>query len=332
MGLGITYLILNKLNNTNNFSYLKLIFLILISFGYYFMRELYFPPMGDLTGYQTVTWDKINSNLTIIKIIKNIVNYSTFFLLYLWIPVVFFLHLLFKNNKYSLKKVLHSNYTKNYFLLILLSGFAIFPYLIVDKSSTILSFTDYYQRHAFLLAPIFGMFFSIMFKDMEKINCLQNKINLNFYFIIFIVVNLFLLNCGNYKKVESYLIRDGLIEELKYSGSIPKGNVKFIGKNIPFFFRPFELNYLLYKAYGATAWWSTPFHFHINKVLKPSAYEGGKGKSRKQLTFAIAGEYKDECNIYIYLENDLTKYERLKRFYVLNHRSYYNIDKILKKC
>ena len=115
----------------------------------------------------------------------------------------------------------------------------------MNKSSSILYLADYYQRHAFLLAPISGMFFSIMFRDMAKINCLQNKINLNFYLIIFISVHLVLLNYGNYRKTESYLIRNNLIQELKALGPIPKGNVQFIGKNIPADFRTFELNYLL---------------------------------------------------------------------------------------
>ena len=52
----------------------------------------------------------------------------------------------------------------------------------------------------------------------------------------------------------------------------------------------------------------------------------------KHSTFFIFSEYKDECNIYIYLKNDLKKIERLKQFYVLNYKKHYNIHKIEKKC
>ena len=151
----------------------------------------------------------------------NILNYSTYLFLFIWIALLFIFHLLFKNLsqfsviKSKLKNVVSYKHFNNYILLIILSGFAIFPYLLANKSSSILYLSDYYQRHAFLLAPISGMFFSILFRDMAKINCLQNKVNLNFYLIIFIGIHLILLNYGNYRKAESYLFRKNLINELK---------------------------------------------------------------------------------------------------------------------
>ena len=326
VGLATIYLLLNKANNTYDFSVSKTIVIIAISVAYYFMRYLYFPPSNINTGYNIVTWD-MTSNLTLTKLIKNIFNYSTYLLLYIWIPIISFLHILFINNKYSLKKKLYFKYNNNYFLLIILSGFAIFPYLLLNKSSSILYLSDYYQRHAFLLAPISGMFFSIMFRDMGKINCLKYKINLNFYLIIFICINLTLLNYGNYRKTESYLVRSNLIQELKAFGTIPKGNVQFIGKNIPAELRIYELNHLLYKAYDIAGWWSTPFG--LNEISYPPA---NLINSKKYSNFFIFSEYKYECNIYIYLKNDLKKIERLKQFYVLNYKKYYNIHKIEKKC
>ena len=46
----------------------------------------------------------------------------------------------------------------------------------------------------------------------------------------------------------------------------------------------------------------------------------------------ISNEYKYECNTYIYIKNDLKKYERLKKFYIFNYEKNYNIDKVIKKC
>ena len=86
--------------------------------------------------------------------------------------------------KSKLKDVVFYKHFNNYILLIILSSFAIFPYLLLNKSSSILYLSDYYQRHALILASIFGLFFSLMFRNLSKINCLQNKVNLNFYMTI----------------------------------------------------------------------------------------------------------------------------------------------------
>ena len=49
-------------------------------------------------------------------------------------------------------------------------------------------------------------------------------------------------------------------------------------------------------------------------------------------THSILNDYKNECSIYVYLKNDLKKIDRIKKFYILNYKKHYNIDKILKKC
>tara|TARA_B100002003_G_scaffold136823_1_gene126432 strand:- start:56 stop:706 length:651 start_codon:yes stop_codon:yes gene_type:complete len=216
-----------------------------------------------------------------------------------------------------------------------LSGFAIFPYLLANKSSSILYLSDYYQRHAFLLAPISGMFFSILFRDMSKINCLQNKVNLNFYLIVFICIHLVLLNYGNYRKTESYLFRKNLINELKAYGAIPKGYVQFIGKNFPADLRLFEVNHLLYKAYNIAGWRASTNSSGIGStnLLEPYINRlSNLEKDERYSILMISNEYKYECNTYIYIKNDLKKYERMKKFYIFNYKKNYNIDKVIKKC
>ena len=52
----------------------------------------------------------------------------------------------------------------------------------------------------------------------------------------------------------------------------------------------------------------------------------------KYSTLNIVNDYSLECKSYIFLKNDLKKIDRLKKFYVINYRKYYKIDKILKKC
>ena len=335
IGLAIIHLLLNKVDNTYNFSVFKFIAIITICVVYYLVRQLYLPPSGEWQGYNEVSLSHFSSNLTITKLIKNILNYSTYLFLYLWIPVIFILHLLFINKNYfsKIKLILIEKfsfrYINNYLLLIILSGFAIFPYLLLDKSSSILYLSDYYQRHALLLAPISGMFFSIMFRDMVKINCLQNKANLSFYLIIFICIHLVLLNYGNYRKTESYLFRKNLINELKAYGPIPKGDVQFIGKNFPADLRPYEVNHLLYKAYNIAGWWGS---IGPTILLHPYSAISHIVSDESYSILWISNEYKYECNTYIYIKNDLKKYERLKKFYIFNYKKNYNIDKIEKKC
>ena len=334
VGLAIVHLILNKINNIKDFSVSKCIIIIVVCIGYYLIEQLYFPPYGLWQNYNQVPWDKLPEIFTSIELIKNILNYSTYLFLYLWIPAIFLLQLIFINKNYfsKIKLILvekfSTKYINNYLLLIILSGFAILPYLLLNKSSSILYLSDYYQRHAFLLASISGMFFSIMFRDMAKINCLQNKVNLNFYLIIFICIHLVLLNYGNYSKTESYLFRKNLINELKAYGSIPKGDVQFIGKNFPADLRLFEVNHLLYKAYNIAGW-----RGNVTADLSEPYYQYPYLTSdERYLILWISNEYKYECNTYIYIKNDLKKYERLRKFYILNYKKNYNIDKVIKKC
>ena len=340
VGLAIVHLLLNNANNTNFFSAYKLIIIIVICVAYYFIKQLYFPTSGQWVGYHTIRWGDFAENIISIKLIKNILNYSTYLFLYLWIPLIFVLHLLFinKNNFPKIKLIFMQKFSfkciTNYLLLIILSGFAIFPYLLANKSSSILYLSDYYQRHAFLLAPISGMFFSILFRDMAKINCLQNKVNLNFYLIIFIGIHLILLNYGNYRKAESYLFRKNLINELKAFGPIPKGYVQFIGKNFPADLRLYEVNHLLYKAYNIAGWRGSTNSSGIGSTNLSEPYSELlfiESDKRYSIQF-ISNEYKYECNTYIYLKNDLKKYERLKKFYIFNYEKNYNIDKVIKKC
>ena len=164
---------------------------------------------------------------------------------------------------------------------------------------------------------------------MNKINFFQNKANLNFYLIVFICMNLLLLNYGNYRKTESHLFRSNLINELKAYGSIPKGNVQLVSKNFPADFRSYEINFLMYKAYNVAGWWGSTSL--INPTEPPGPYKYVLN-DEIYLSQWIINEYKHECDIYIYLKNDLTKYERFKKFYIFNYKKNFNIDKVIKKC
>jgi len=167
---------------------------------------------------------------------------------------------------------------------------------------------------------------------MAKINIFRNKVNLNLYLIIFIFINLILLNYGNYRKIESYHFRKNLIIELKAYGPIPKGDVQIISKNIPADLRPVEVSHMFYKAYNIAGWWGTMSE-ELQENLSPP-YTNGKSIviDEGYSTLNIVNDYSLECKSYIFLKNDLKKVDRFKKFYVINYRKHYNIDRVLKKC
>ena len=322
IGLGFIHYLLSKFNTNISFPKIKLVLVIVISLSYYFIKDIYFPPYGFWADYNQVSFESVRANLFNLEILNKIYNFSTYLLYYIWIPLIFLIHLIFINKNDFFNKKINLKYFYNYYLLIFLSSFAIFPYLLANSNvPSLLYLSDYYQRHAFLLAPIFGIFFAMIFRDMENISFFKNKPKISIYLITFICFNLILLNYGTYRKIESYLFQKNLVNELQKYKSLPKGNVKIISKHMPADLRVFEVNHIFYQAYGAAGWWGRP--------------EGPSEKYLKDPRYAITyifNDYKNECKISVYLKNDLDKFERIKKFYILNYKNYYNIDKIDKKC
>jgi hypothetical protein len=323
VGLAFIHLILNKSNKLNDTSISKLIIIIIICVVYYLLKISYIPTTGYFQDYNKLDWNLVNKNFTPSKLLNNVLNYSTYLLLFIWIPLIFNLNVLIKNKKKLLKINQNFKFINNYFLLIILSAFAIFPYLLVNKSSSIFYLADYYQRHAFLLAPVFGLFFSLVFRDLSKINSLPNNIDLKYYLTIFISINLFLLNYGSYRKIESHFFQKNLTQNLKSFGSIPVGNVELIGKNMPADLRAHEVSYLFYKAYNIAGWWPV---YDFNTKPDPRKLKD------KYSNFYILKDYKYGCTTRIYLENGPNKYQRIKQFYIFKYNKYYSIDKIEKEC
>tara|TARA_Y100000590_G_scaffold8025_1_gene10121 strand:- start:10658 stop:12166 length:1509 start_codon:yes stop_codon:yes gene_type:complete len=322
IGLSAIHVILQ---NKSKDLFFKLILLIAITIFYYILRSSFFPPSGLYEGYNTIHLGLLN-NIAWIKLSKNVLNYLTFLIIYLWIPLLFFSHIFFKNREEFILKLKKFNikYLHNYFYLIILAIFATFPYIISNKSSSIFFLSDYYQRHAVLLAPISGFLFSIMFKDMNNFLKFFPKTNFYPYIIIFILINLTFLNYGNYSKIESNLFKINLVNELKKIEAPHKGNIKFVGSDIPADLRFFEINHLLYRAYKDTGWYGITFGpWDISSV---------KTYGKKYEKIFIYKDYSPGCNTKIFLKNYLSKKDRIKKFYIFNSKNYYQIDKIEKKC
>ena len=89
---------------------------------------------------------------------------------------------------------------------------------------------------------------------------------------------------------------------------------------------------MFYKAYNIAGWWGTMSE-ELQENLSPR-YINGKSIviDEGYSTVNIVNDYSLECKSYIFLKNDLKKVDRFKKFYVINYRKHYNIDRVLKKC
>ena len=140
-----------------------------------------------------------------------------------------------------------------------------------------------------------------MFKDMSRINCFKKKINLNYYILFFICINLIIFNYGNYRKIESYLFRSNLVNEFKNYGSIPKGNIELIGSNMPAELRFMEVNHILFQSYNTTDWWTRRIAYSLSDYDRVKNLPEELLNNKVYMKLHLAGGYINECSTYIYL-------------------------------
>jgi len=336
VGLAVLALAVKGTKSQLVFPIQKVCVLLLLFSLYITIRALYIPPFGLLEDYLSVSvggWGSI-SNL-----IKNVSKYLSFFLFFTWLPLAYIFQLSVQNRENNLgrgkNKLIDWDVIskKNYLLLIILFGFAVAPYLLLGRSVSIINLTDYNGRHAFLLAPIFGIWFATLFKDMVAVNCLHKRLDIRTYLVIFICMNVLLLSYGVYRKIETAQFRKNLIYELQTYGSIPEGNVQLVGKNIPGRLRPHEISHLFYQAYNVAGWWPLPYNVAGSWPMpNDETYVNRLNSNKIYLSLYILDEYVPGCNTYVYLKNFLGKYERIFKAYIINYKKYYKIDNIVIEC
>jgi len=298
-----------------------LLFIIFLSTSAYFIDNKFFPPYGGYEAYNQVKFQ----NLDFISLIKNIYNYLTFFIFYLWIPAFYFLILKLKKRNIELKNLFKKEAIGDYLVVIIIFVASVVPYILVNKSSDLFFFSDYQSRHAYLLAVSFGLFFSILLK---KINDIYNirKIYL-LILTFFILQNLFILSVGYYTKIESAFFRYDFVKKLKKIEEPPGGNVQIISSHTPGNLRNYEVSYLFYKAYGKASWWgSVRNNQELMENVKVPEWMLKKDDYR---TVNILDDYNQQCNIVMQLTNEINKFDRIFKYYILNFEDYFNI-KVLK--
>ena len=302
----------------------SLLFIIFLSIFSYIIDINFFPPYGMFEGYNQV----IFKNLDFFSLIKNVYNYLTFFIFYLWIPFLYLLFLRFKGIKLELYKLFTKEDIFNYLAILIIFATSIAPYLLINKSNDLFYFTEYMDRHSFLLPLSFGLFFAILFK---KINNLYNNKKIHLIFLsLFLLQSLSIAGISYYTKIESAFFRYDLVEKLKNIEQPPGGNVQIISNHMPGYLRDYEVSYYFFKAYGKASWWGE--HIRDNKIKdnhKPGEWILNRDDYKTQL---VLDDYEQQCNIVIKLTNEIDKFDRIFKFYILNFKNFFNIQVLKITC
>ena len=117
------------------------------------------------------------------------------------------------------------------------------------------------------------------------------------------------------------------MNKLKEIDEPPGGNIQILGSQIPGAFRRAEGNYLFYKAYGKASWWGSVRNNQelIENVKVPEWLLKRSGYR----TYHILDDYNQQCNIVMQLTNEINKFDRIFKYYILNFEDYFKI-KVLK--
>lgn len=77
-------------------------------------------------------------------LIKNIYNFLTFFIFYLWLPIFYFILFKFQKKNIKFQSLFEKKTISDYFAIITIFVAAIAPYILAGKSTDLFFFTDYY--------------------------------------------------------------------------------------------------------------------------------------------------------------------------------------------
>tara|TARA_B100001079_G_C16404125_1_gene512850 strand:+ start:447 stop:1409 length:963 start_codon:yes stop_codon:yes gene_type:complete len=122
--------------NTQSIKKYSLFFIIFLCVGSYFVNINFFPPYGTFKGYNQIKFQ----NLDFITSIKNIYNYLTFFIFYLWIPAFYFFILKLKKRNIEFKNLFKKKAIGDYLVVIIIFVASIGPYILLNKSSDLFFF------------------------------------------------------------------------------------------------------------------------------------------------------------------------------------------------
>lgn len=324
LGLMICTIIKSKYNKI---LILNSLFIFIVIVSIFLIRQFYFPAYNFWENYNEIKIIYLSPQY----LIKNLFNYSTFYLYFSWV-IFFYIYLNFKS-KYK-KKLLSKN---DLIIILILFISSVGPYLLINKSTDIFAWKDYLGRHAYLMSISFAFFFTLLFKKIFEIDQNSRKKLFLICVTIFLFQGLFTQFSKFYFKIEATVFQKSFVDNLKKFKKPKSGLIQFkTFEGIKFNdrdesdylpghrIRNHEISVLFYKAYGEASWL---FYVPKSKNKKPLNFN-----KYKTLFNADEFDINSKCKIEVFFSKNLSYYERIKFLYIFNSNKYYNIKKIHTNC
>lgn len=289
---------------------LKYIDFIMLPFLYFIYKVIYLKPTGLYVGYNSLSLSNIPKAIKII--FKNLDNsfieviikslYST---LSIWPLVFLIIFLISKKINFIFSDV---NYKLFFYIGLLLSIMAIFPYAVVGKNAELESWNSRFQLLLPLGLSLIFYFGIIILKKISNLNNKTTSVLLLFLVFMFISKNV----SDQYKALKDSFYSISIIENMK-KNLIIKNNTTFIVNN--------EIkSSLLYNR--------EPIYYELNGMMKKAFND------KKRLAMNYSHYTKDFSNI-IKLKNhkqyNFSQWQPSSNIYIINimhnyKREYRTID------
>ena len=288
-----------------------------LSLFYYLFKSVFFLPYGNYENYNQVNFEYLKPSF----VLHNLYNFLTFFLYYLWIPLIYILFIKFFKINTFVGKIFKIDLFLSFLSISLIFICAIAPYLLVNKSVDLFYFSDYESRHAMLVSVSFSLFFTILLKTIKEMY--SNKKISNFFLILIVFQSLCILNLSIYQKIEDSFFKRDFVEQLKKISNLRSGRIEILSNQLSFtYMRPYEVNYLFFKAFGKRVW-------NINFTETKTGIVIGDGSHKPYYELdSIVGD----CDTTIKFFNEIDRLQRFKSLYIFNFKDYFRIKLLNTTC
>ena len=227
---------------------------------------------GLFTNYAAVDLFSIYG---IEKSIVGLFKYSTF----LYLPVIGLVSmagltlLLDKRSKFTLSISPIVNQRRLFIVIAFLALSSIAPFIGTGKATYPLQGFDWMGRHSFVLSPVLALFTSYVLYYFCKMLNISERLMIPICSLVVVLIILIQLSLQSYaiyiKYIRQYFEQDLISFLSENEINLKPGMVRIKGTGFPGpDMRPYESNYLLFRATGKTDWYS--------QIFEESAVETGK--------------------------------------------------------
>jgi hypothetical protein len=232
------------------------IFCFSIAAIFFVTKKWFNPSYGLYEGYnELLPWDQLNS---LKAILYGLIDYSTF----LVIPAICLIPLLLRILSQTSSPIPSGRMD----LCLVMNSIVLFfagalPYLVVGKSTSLFEIHDWTQRQAILISLPVSLLAGIFIEQSMKMR--EGRIGRNFYLPVLYFVSLtlpiYFLSSGVSEKLNRLSFDQDLVDYLRENiQPLPAGIVKIEFEKLPTPNpRVYESNYLFYRAYEESKWWTS---------------------------------------------------------------------------